>query len=309
MSQDHALIERHLQTALELANIDVGTLNTPPKRKTLEAYVGAALYPSPEARPLEQEPIRTIHHLSCTGGTLFAKCIASMANVLLLNEVQPYIRKTQPKLGKSRFTPTDMISLLHQADTNISSSLVSKLFITDLEVLRKEQWKIGRAVVLRDHSHSQFLVGTTPSDELSLGELVSQNFSHRGMVSVRNPIDSFLSMQHNGWHRQFQPSSFDEYCKRYLLFLEKYKGYPIMKYEKFVDAPEENMRNICTILDLSFTVNFLEICQFFRFSGDSGRSGGEIKLRQRRQISPNLMDAIDKSQHWHILSQKLNYYL
>ena len=58
--------------------------------------------------------IRTIHHFSCTGGTMLAKCIASMANTVVLNEVDPL--SAIPFRGDlDRFNPTDLVALMHQS--------------------------------------------------------------------------------------------------------------------------------------------------------------------------------------------------
>lgn len=238
---------------------------------------------------LGNEPVRTIHHLSCTGGTLFAKCIASMSNVLLLNEIdlQSLLPTNQ---AKSKFTPTDMVSLLRQGDPDISAELIERVFLNDLRTIHEDQWGIGRHLVLRDHSHSHFLSGPEVSQRPTLRELVQRNFEVRSIVTVRNPLDSWLSMVSHGWESHFQPATFNEYCRRYLLFLERYRDVPIVKFEDFVEKPESVMKQICEILDLEYFCLFQDVFSSFRFSGDSGRRSAQIGGRSRRDHSPDFLE-------------------
>lgn len=229
------------------------------------------------------EPIRTIHHLSCTGGTLIAKCIASMPNVLLLNEVDP-LSPLPFKSGKPAFTPTDMIALLRQGDKDISEDLIERLFVQNLETVRDEMAKTGRSLILRDHSHSHFLTGDAVPERPALRDMLARHFPLRSIVTVRDPIDSYLSMKKQGWYEHFSPPTFDEYCRRYLIFLKKYEGVNLVKYEDFVADPPLIMKRICAVLELDYSDIFLKVFDVFRFSGDSGRSGGVIEARPRRDV-------------------------
>lgn len=55
----------------------------------------------------QKEQIRTIHHFACTGGTLIAKCLASMPNTQFISEIEPHSNMT----SKAKFTPTNFIEL------------------------------------------------------------------------------------------------------------------------------------------------------------------------------------------------------
>ena len=238
----------------------------------------------PQIRPLEAEPIRTIHHFSCTGGTLFAKCIASMANVLVLNEIDLQSSLTPSARGQVHFTPTDLVALLRQGDPGVECAQITPLFLSGLQTLRAEQWKIGRHLVLRDHTHSHFLTGDGGSERPTFLETISGAFPTRSIVTVRDPVDSYLSMTKKGWHKHFSPATFDEYCRRYLIFLEKYDGVPIVKYEEFVSTPEATMQRICELLELAYFDGFEEVFSAFKFSGDSGRQSNKISFRHRLQM-------------------------
>ena len=68
------------------------------------------------------EPIRTIHHFACTGGTLISKCIATMPNTQMLSEVDPLSTMLQSK--KPKFALTDIIILMQQSTRGIESGLI-----------------------------------------------------------------------------------------------------------------------------------------------------------------------------------------
>jgi hypothetical protein len=255
----------------------------------------------------ESNSIRTIHHLSCTGGTLFCKCIASMPNVLMLNEVDPLSVKVAGGDGKVPFAPTDMIALLRQGDPNISSGFITELFINDLAFIRGEQSKIGRSLVLRDHAHSHFLTGCELEERQTLREIVQARFPIKSIVTVRDPVDSYLSMRHQGWNRHFVPSTFDEYCRRYLLFLQRYNDVDVIKYEAFVAKATSVMRAICDLLSLDYSDMFMETFDVHRFSGDSGRRGGIIEMRPRRNMDKEFLMEAMESECYSELALRLDY--
>ena len=252
------------------------------------------------------EPVRTIHHLSCTGGTLLSKCIASMSNVLLLNEID-YSSDIIRSRKHPQFTPTDLISILHQSDAGDDPDIVEQLFVSDISLLLAEQTKIGRVLVLRDHSHSHFLVNDVKPERPTLLELARQHFAVKSMVSVRDPVDSYASMALMGWHKHFSPSTFDEYCRRYILFLDRHKDVPVIKYEDFVEEPKSVMQEICRLLELEYFSGFESVYDSFHFSGDSGRKGGEIKPRARRPFLPAYVEEIAQSENYQVLRHRLGY--
>ncbi len=309
MNKRSILAAYHVDNALGLATeARTGKGLRKVAQRRVDAHINTALNLAQTSNLLDDEAIRTVHHFSCTGGTLFAKCIASMANVLLLNEID--LHSTMPRVnsGSSTFTPTDIISLVRQGDRDISSDLVAKLFLGDLEVLREEQWMIGRNIVLRDHSHSHYLTGEIVAETPTLCELVRSRFSIRSIVTVRDPIDSWLSMITLGWNAYFEPPSFEEYCRRYLVFLNDYKDVDLYKYEDLVIDPKKCMKRICTALHLDYFDGFEQAYGSFRFSGDSGRRDNQnIMIHQRRSGGPEIQLEIERAPSYLPLCSVLGY--
>lgn len=311
MSNTKASIAHLIQQASDLLSsqgIKAAPMNDPQASDTsLTSVLSDAMALLETPNLLAEEPIRTIHHFSCTGGTLFSKCIAAMANTLVLNEVDLQSTMAPGANGQAAFTPTDMISLIRQGDPNVSPELISHLFLNNLDVLREAQWKIGRHIVLRDHTHSHFLIGEDIRPQPTLLETVATKFPTRSILTVRDPIDSWLSMTKQGWHQNFHPSTFDEYCRRYLCFLQKFHGIPIVRYEDLVTNPEETMTAVCEHLHLSYNPNFKELLGLFKFSGDSGRAAKTIAPRSRRPISEEEYAAMSNSPPYQAVSKQLGY--
>ena len=249
--------------------------------------------------------IRTIHHLSCTGGTLITKCLAAMPNVLMLNEVDPLSKMTF-NADEPEFTPTDIISLLKQGSRHISDDLLVDVFLQNLNLLQKEFGAIGKNIIIRDHSHSHFLMGKQIHNRPCLRSIVKRNFQVVSVVTVRDPIDSYLSMQCLGWI-QFKPDTFDEYCRRYSVFLDMYENVNLFKYEDFVRNPAQIMNEICDCLQLTYVDSFIDTFDTFKFSGDSGRNGSVIESRPRRVMSEGFIKEVEGSQSYRELVDRLGY--
>ena len=229
----------------------------------------------------EVEPIRTIHHFACTGGTLFAKCIASMPNVQLLSEVEPHSHLIS--VGERQFTPTDLIQLVRASSRGSSSDLETDIFLNGLKVIYKDCSERGLRLVLRDHAHSTHCTKEEASNSPALHGIVKSQYPILSVVTVRHPLDSFLSLNRNRW-RHFEPFTLEEYSRRYLIFLENHRDLPLFKYEDLVSNPEVTISNICNSLNLPFTNEFMHLMGAFRLSGDSGRSSPKIGKRSRLEL-------------------------
>ena len=255
----------------------------------------------------ELEPIRTIHHLSCTGGTLITKCLAAMPNVMVLNDVDPLSTMTF-KPETPDFTPTDMLALVRQGNHKVSDEILVQLFVQNLESLRNELSSEGKRLLLRCHRHNHFSTGRQVKKRATVLSMVAEHFSAHSIVTVRDPLDSFLSLEalNFGW-KGIQPATFDEYCNGYMLFLDAHEGLPVFKYEAFVDEPEATMEQMCAALRLPHSASFTETFDVFRLSGDSGRSGVTIKARPRRSYEEAFLDVTKASVSYRLLVDRLGY--
>ena len=257
-----------------------------------------------EPQEARVEPVRTLHQMACTGGTLFAKCVAAMPNVQLLSEVDP-LSRMQLDPGHPRFCPTDMVLLLRQGTRGANDELVVRMFQAALEVVHADATARGQRLVLRDHAHSHYgVVALEPRP--TLRDMVAQRFPALSLVLVRHPLDSYLSLLDNGWVGF--AGGLDEYCRRYLSFLDDHGGIPVLRYEDFVRDPERRLREACDHLRLRYSGHFAQMFDIFRLSGDSGRSGNVIERRPRRQTPDASLGAeLAASRHYALLLQRLDY--
>jgi hypothetical protein len=251
-------------------------------------------------RPL----LRTIHHLSCTGGTLISKCLASMEDVALISEVHPF------NVGSLRFNPFDPVQQLFS----------QKLIDNDEEVLKhvfRERVKMAydfsklnhKVLVLRDHTHTDYLTERVPEgfSRKSLINTLKFDFDIRPLITVRNPVDTFLSLKKNEWAGGVK--DFDEYCERLGLMLDAYKDYPIYKYEDFCSAPDSTLKEMCDYLSIVFDAAYIDKFYTIRLTGDSGRGKEirQIKSLPRGEYSDEYLEEIHASNNFHKVSERLGY--
>ena len=186
---------------------------------------GAGSVPDPLPSLLEQcqalcqdfappEPVRSLHHLACSGGTLISKCIAALPNVVLLSEIDPLSRMEVAGPGqRPRFVPTDVIHALNHATRKIDDDLRIAAFRASIDSLLTGLERRGMRMVLRDHSHSQFFTNVDHAARPTVLDILEGAFPTRSLTSVRHPLDCYLSLLKNGW-TGFEPVSLEEYSRR-----------------------------------------------------------------------------------------------
>src|SRR5690606_27136401 len=165
----------------------------PQRNENVGSLVDQCIALCEERRYERREPVRIVHHLACTGGTLLSKCIAAMPNTQLLSEVNP-LSAFGEVMEKPAFAPTDMIKQMKQSTRGADTSLVVELFLDNLDTIQDASLKNGYRLVLRDHSHSQYCLGPAVSTRPKLAEVVSRRHETLSVVTVRHPVESFLSL-------------------------------------------------------------------------------------------------------------------
>lgn len=311
---DFALFQQELEEALlVVASSEVRRVSAKPvikDHKTSEfdlidaqSLLDRCVHICEEYKP-EPRVIRSIHHFACTGGSLISKCLHAMPGVRLISEVHPLAR-LHMNINQQRFTPTDTITAGYYADLPDFDQLSLRIFEEDIKLILDQAEKKGFYPIFREHSHTDYCVGpdAIAAKPLSYGSLF--NIPQKRIATVRNPLDSYSSLTHNNWLHH-EPKTFDEYCKRYLMFLEAFDEESIFYYEDFVMHPEREMRKICEALDVPYHDMFRQIFDFRSISGDSGRSSSVIEKRSARDRPHNLIADLE-SKHVEMLMGKLNY--
>ncbi|MDU8914002.1 hypothetical protein [Aestuariicoccus sp. MJ-SS9] len=252
------------------------------------------------------DPQRCLHQVACSGGTLISKAVAALPNVQLLSEIDPLSTLIRD-FGKNPFHPTDLIAdLYYDPRRPQANDVATDVFLAGLRALRHAAQREGRYLVLRDHPHSQFFAKRDLWSRPTLRGLLQDHMPVLSVVTVRQPLDSFLSLKNNNWVH-FEPPTMEEYCRRYLAFLEAYEDVPIYRYEDFVADPPSVMSRIAADLQLPFDAGFADLLSLFALSGNSGRQGDTIAQRPRRPIPEAIaLEAKDCSTYKE-LCQRLYY--
>ncbi|WPL18697.1 hypothetical protein Thiowin_03784 [Thiorhodovibrio winogradskyi] len=257
-----------------------------------------------EAEVQDPPPVRTIHHLACTGGTLISRCIAAQPNTQVLSEVDPL-----SPFVPGGFLPTDLIGLSRFSSRPSQDETQIQIFLTGLRVLYNQATRQGQHLILREHSHGHFNFGEAVPERPTLRDILSRTFTVKPLISVRHPFDAYLSLQDTGWVQHFSPQTLDEYAQRYHAFLDAHQDCPLIRYEDFIADPAEVMQGICTHLDLGFNPDFTNTFNVIALSGDSGRRGDTISPRPRRPHPPTLEQQARDSEPFLTLMQRLDYLL
>lgn len=248
--------------------------------------------------------LRLVHHFACSGGTLISKCLAAQPNVFILSELHPF--STLHLGDKAKYLPSDITSQARYARLPDMEQLAAELFIANIKHTEQHVRQRGGHLVLRVHNHVDYCVGNATQPFERVSQLLAEHFELIQLVTIRDPIDAFRSLQENGW-LHFEPATFDEYCRRLQMFLKHCHSLPTLRYEDFVSNPQQTMLTITDILKIPFNESFSEIYELFRVSGDSGRSGGEICARQRRQLTDQFLAEIEKSDNYKFIATQFGY--
>lgn len=247
--------------------------------------------------------IRTVHHLSCTGGTLMSKCLAVCGDPYLISEVNP-----AAGAGPLRFAPLDIIGQLQSQYKCLRADDRQAHFAAQLALLGRIAARDGKAIVLRDHAHSDYLLGRMPEGSSLRRALDALGLARIGIATLRHPLDAFIAMELRGWARPSggyldsyaaQVSGFVDHCAR--------DGLELLRYEDFCRDPDRVLRRLCAILDLPFNPDFRKTFARVRLTGDSGRGSDRIDLRPRRPVDPALAEQARSATVYRSLCRRLGY--
>lgn len=251
------------------------------------------------------QPMRTIHHFACTGGTLIAKALAMQPGTVLLSELDPLSSIRVTKTGKPPFGPSDIILALQHAHRAIPQNVLVDVFIEGVQAAKAGLEAEGLRLVIRDHTHSHYCTEADYTARPTVHDLLSRRMDVLSVVTVRHPVESFTSLAQNNW-KHFRPFSLPEYARRYLAFLDGHAGLPIHRYEDFIEAPEAALRQMAKELALPFSPLSLELLMLARLTGDSGRGGDKIALRPPKTVPQWIADHCDDADYME-LCKRLGY--
>ena len=251
--------------------------------------------------------IRIINHWACSGGTIISKCLAALPNIVFLSEVHPFAYLRLSNTNERDYLPTDIIQQLSLNRNKKDPSFCIAAFVGAIEELNKKICSSNKTLILRNHSHIDFFVGPVPRSNSLLTEIFSDRNKLLQVLTVRHPLDSWLSLQNQKWHNQIQFNNFDEYCSRALIMINAMQNIPIIYYEEFCLKPKIIVKKIADLLEIEYSDQCQENAFLINLSGDSGRCGEIIKPRNRRDIPERYLNEFNNSNSYIQLCEKLRY--
>ena len=294
-------LSQAIENAMEFETKDVTPKTIITEKISLDISKKRNLTIQEVSQKYEKPVIRSIHHFACTGGTLISKCLASMPNVAVISEVNPMNRSA------SKFTPSNPLILLERNFRDFTTEEKIDIFKEEIQRAMKLCYKDDIDLILRDHSHTDFCKGSKVSETYAIRDHLREDYHLISVVTVRHPLDSYLSLLINGWEH-FEPRGINEYSKRYLKFIDKYSSSEIIRYEDFCENSPEILKKLCNILKIGYDRDFMNTFGEKNLSGDSGRSEVKsIKARERREVPEEITKQLENSEYYQELIERLNY--
>ena len=258
-----------------------------------------------QAETTRLEPIRTIHQFACTGGTVISRCIAALPSVFLVSELDPLSRLgVNPQ--KPRFAPSDLVLHLHYSIRAVDDEDILAVFLPALNGLLGLCDQRGQRLVLRDHAHSIYCAGDGIRDRPSLDQIVRRLRPVLSLVTVRHPMESYLSLLRNRWEH-YTPRGIDAYSDRYLRFLDDHAHLPVMRYEHLAAGPAPRLSATAAIPAMPCDAGAIDLFNVIPMTGDSGRKGNLIAPRPARPVPAALAAAAAESASFARLCDRLGY--
>ena len=252
--------------------------------------------------------VRILHQMARSGGTVLSKCIGCMQDIVLLSEIHPQ--------------GTKWINLLDQAchwfglvETGELETLTNKIsFIDAVSLIEEKCREQGKNLVIRDWSHLDFTAVpyvARPSYRLSLAESLADRFRLIQIATVRHPIDQWLSLRRLSIMQG--KIDLEMFLTGYRKFAEQCQETGFIRYEDFVQSPEEKIEKLCQDLQISYDPDFInKWWPYSTITGDTNSERGskkEIRLVPRRAIDSDTLNRFHENDDYHTSLELLGYHI
>jgi hypothetical protein len=164
-------------------------------------------------------------------------------------------------------------------------------FLAQMEIVALCAKRNRHHLVLRDHSHTDFCASGGTLSPTMLTTLLDAGYRINAVATVRDPVETYVSMLNN----RFRELGFEDYCNRWLAFVDCYSDRPIYRYEDFCNDPDGVIAKMCDDLRIPFDPHFRSRIGNRALTGDSGRSSNDVAVRTPKPIPSELLGDIDRS--------------
>jgi len=240
--------------------------------------------------------IITLHHLACSGGTVFSKAVAALKGVILLSEIHP------DRHLENRYDPVAQLHFGYSLKDE-ERGVFDELYLDNLAACAALAERRGCRLIIRDHCHRDFVEFERGASRLV--ELLRRRFTVLPIVTLRDPVDTWISYRQRGWFRTGDPG---QLCARMLNLVRAFDGAPVFKYEDLIDSPHATLRALCAVAQIDFHDDFLErMPQITHMTGNSGRTGDVLSRRRRQRIFNDEVRSFLGSPHYAQVCTQFDY--
>ena len=272
----------------------------------------------------------TLHHPSCTGGSIVSQALAVASNSVLISEINPFenIDVRDPVVTPG-FDPTSVLWHLSYNSQEISYGLKLKYFLTQIDISIQHVKSLSKNLLLRDHTATTFnflekdmyfidkICNSLLLESLDYLYSVKNEYfatfpNQNPIVSIRHPLDSYISNRKRKWLYPYcgNELNIDNYCKaliRHDDYMINNKSSHIIKYEDICADLENSLSSLFGKMNLNFKVPTIEEINMVKVTGKSGRSSTDISLRKRNldDVDQLLINQLENSKYY---SQYCNFH-
>lgn len=240
--------------------------------------------------PGNGRPIRLLHHLARSGGTLISRCLGSMQGIALLSEIHP----AGAAFYYPNFDPLDQArrwyGLFDDAEAVRIGRTRPDRFANTIALIEERCRARGLSLVIRDWSHIDFIGAPyrreTPF-ELETVAALAPHFALRSFATVRHPIPQWLSLKRILGGADL---SLERYLAGCRAFAEQAAAIGFVRYEDFTRAPSDALAEIARVLDVPYDPGFIDRWTAYRnMTGDMpGMEETAISPWKLRALPPGL---------------------
>lgn len=219
-----------------------------------------------------------------------------MPTVVLLSEIHPLVG------DRPAFHPRQQ---LHQWYPQIHARLHndhprSEGVAQDLRWIAAQCNRQEQLLLVREWTYPDWLAIPSRCFHSRLRQALPTDFFQGQIISIRHPLDNWLSFDASGFSRKVGAQAFFE---GYLKFIQEIRSGAdslLIDYDSLVRDPVGNLSRLSEYLGIPCKPDILEQAPAYRgITGDSGRSGGKIAPRQRRSIDPDQLKLLHDLEVFH----------
>lgn len=217
---------------------------------------------------------------------------------------------------KGHFVPTDPeFALL--VGGQIDEKEFGEIFFRRIQNANEICCKNNKQLLIREHTHSYYFFDSGKLSVPDHPSWIADQYAKRlekslkCIVTVRDPIDSWLSLSANFPH--LSPTNFAAYCSHYKNFLgsitDNYDSQTMLliKYEDVVEDQARELNKIAQFIGETFSGSLPEDWYCVASTGNSGRQSSIVQKRARRPFGTELIRGAEESEDYSYLVDYLEY--